>query len=140
MNELSEFEGQIKQILRSIIAKNQLQLIRLESIGWLDDYNGRSPSITAVHGVPLSDISGEIQELANIVYDGECVIDGIYATVEQGIVIQFCRDAYNQYGNYVGTEKWWTKLTTLTDMAKRKIKKLNIHTLKQSIQRDLEKL
>jgi len=114
----------------------ELGMVELRSANWLDNYNGRPDRVTYDRGVSIE----ELKEILNYIVDyayppkgqgaGARITD-VYLTLEHGLVAQLEEDYYNQYGSHVGTEKWWTEVTTLLEMAKRRVEKYKVAELRR---------
>ena len=135
--EIKELEEMLKKYLENL--KPELKTVELKNIHWLDDYNGREPSVVFKgFGVKASDdmdkfVTSLLREI------GESGKAYVYFTIE-GVKIQRTEAKYNQFGRWVGTSQW---VITLEDLVKhlKELKKTNtIEELKKVCLEQLQKL
>ena len=117
-----------------------------EEISALDDYNQREPKITIIYGVKIEDKELEdlIEKALDIIYPehnykvSKMVIGGSEYSENANVYVQLEEDVYNQYGSFIGTEKWWLTLTEILRRLEEK-KELSLK-IKEKIKAFLEKV
>jgi hypothetical protein len=125
--------------LIDVLKKEKVKAVELSEIGWLDDYNGRSPRYITYHGFELAkekypELRKEVKELLKVAEIPFDVIE-VYATVEDGLTVQVYKDAINPYGRCVGTERCIYSLSQILRRASEKTKEFNVQRLRESLAR-----
>jgi len=144
--EFKELVELVERIVDGIRA--ELETIELRSANWLDNYNGRPDRITYDRGVVIEELKGILNYIVEYAYPPEgqgagAHVTNVYLTLEHGLVAQLEEDYYNPYGSHVGTEKWWTEVTTMLEMAKRRVEKYKVAELrrvKEEVMTELSKV
>ncbi|MEM1724617.1 MAG: hypothetical protein QXW71_02420 [Thermoplasmata archaeon] len=119
-----DLEKLLEKLKESVERVEQMR-IRLYSISWIDDYNGRPGTERYVYGIKLSRNDSEelldlITRVLRIVHDDPNIYADFVAVTEDSIYVQWHADAINPYGNPVGTTYRYEKL----DDVLRKFKKI----------------
>ncbi|MEM1694855.1 MAG: hypothetical protein QXL19_10580 [Ignisphaera sp.] len=120
--DLEKLLEKLKESVERVEQIEQMR-IRLYSISWIDDYNGRPGVERYVYGIKITREDNEellnlVTKILQVVHDDPYIRADFIAITNDGIYVQWHADAYNQFGSPVGTTYRYEKLDNVIEKFK----------------------
>ena len=142
--DAARIAAQVAQLVELVKKREKIDAARYEfkTISWLDHFNGRRPKIDEVVGRELPEqLTEMIERAAREIYgEGVKVPYAVLGSRPAGftIYIQLHEDQYNEYGSYVGTEKWWTTIDNILKAVSNHVERLEkINSIVKRIMKEI---
>ncbi|MEM1687259.1 MAG: hypothetical protein QXH21_08920 [Ignisphaera sp.] len=123
MEQIQDLIKSLMEELKKYVENVEQMRIRLYSISWIDDYNGRSGNEKYIYGIKITRNDNEellnlVTKILQVVHDDPYIRADFIAITKDAIYVQWHADAYNQFGSPVGTTYRYEKLDNVIEKFK----------------------